>query len=71
MNSKEQLKYLKNLSKNIKKIRKEKGLTQADCNVDERTIRRIENENFNPSLLTLIQIAKGLDVTLTELLNMD
>lgn len=71
MNNKEQLKYLKNLSKNIKKIRKEKGLTQADCNVDERTIRRIENENFNPSLLTLLQISKGLGVKLTELLNFD
>ena len=71
MNNKEQLKYLKNLSKNIKKIRKEKGLTQADCNVDERTIRRIENESFNPSLLTLLQIATGLDVTLIELLNFE
>lgn len=71
MNNKEHLKYLKNLSKNIKKIRKEKGLTQADCNVDERTIRRLENECFNPSLLTLLQIAKGLDVTLIELLNFE
>lgn len=71
MNNKEQLKYLKNLSKNIKKIRKEKGFTQADCNVDERTIRRIENESFNPSFLTLLQISEGLGVTLIELLNFE
>ena len=69
MDAKEELKYLKNLSKNIKKIRKEKGLTQADCGIDERTMRRIENENFNPSYLTLVQVAKGLDVTIFELLD--
>jgi transcriptional regulator with XRE-family HTH domain len=69
MDAKEELKYLKSLAKNIKKIRKEKGLTQADCGIDERTIRRIENENFNPSYLTLIQISKGLNITIAELLD--
>ncbi len=70
MNHKEELKYLNALSGNIKKIRKAKKLTQADCGVDERTIRRIENENFNPSYLTLVQIADGIGVSLYELLNL-
>ena len=69
MDAKEELKYLKNLSKNIKKIRIEKGLTQADCGIDERTMRRIENENFNPSFLTLVQIAEAFDITVFELLD--
>ena len=71
MNSKEELKYLKNLSKTIKKLRLEKSFTQADLNVDERTIRRIENENFNPSFLTLIQISKALDVPIGRLFDME
>ncbi|HXU28114.1 MAG TPA: helix-turn-helix transcriptional regulator [Bacteroidia bacterium] len=69
MDAKEELKYLKNLSKNIKKIRQQKGLTQADCGIDERTMRRIENENYNPSYLTLVQISKAFDITIMELLN--
>lgn len=71
MNSKEELKYLKHLSKTIKKIRLEKGLTQADLNVDERTVRRIENENFNPSYLSLVQISKALQVPLSTLVDID
>lgn len=71
MNSKEELKYLKTLSKTIKKLRLEKSFTQADLNVDERTIRRIENENFNPSFLTLVQISKALDVPLGKLFDME
>jgi transcriptional regulator with XRE-family HTH domain len=69
VNNKEEMKYLNILSSNLKKIRKAKGLTQANCGVDERTIRRIENENFNPSYLTLVQIAKALKVSLADLLN--
>lgn len=67
MNHKEEIKYLNALSGNLKKIRKAKKFTQADCGVDERTIRRIENENFNPSYLTLIQIALSMGIRLEEL----
>ena len=69
MEHKEDIKYLKQLSKNLKKIRKEKGLTQMDCGIDERTIRRIENENYNPSFLTLIEISKGLGISISELVD--
>ena len=68
MTHKEELKYLKALSANLKKFRNAKGITQADCGVDERTIRRIENENFNPSFLTLVQISEELRIKLSELL---
>ena len=71
MNHEEEIKYLKALSSRLKKIRKEKGLTQADCGVDERTIRRIEGnaENYNPSFLTLIEISKGMGIELSELID--
>ena len=68
MDAKEELKYLKNLSKNIKRIRKEKGLNQAECGIDERTMRRIENENFNPSYLTLLQVAEAFEMDLADLI---
>ena len=57
------------LANNLKRIRKKKGFTQSDCGVDERTVRRIENENFNPSYLTLLQIAEALEIPLAELID--
>jgi|LakMenEpi03Aug12_release.lakeMendotaPanAssembly.Ray.scaffolds.fasta_scaffold3377109_1 transcriptional regulator with XRE-family HTH domain len=69
MEPKEDKKHLKNLSKNLKRLRKEKGLTQVDMGIDERTIRRIENEDFNPSYLTLVHIAEALNITVSELLS--
>lgn len=69
MNHIEEQQYLNKLGKRIKQLREAKGLTQSECGVDDRTIRRIENERevFNPSYLTLIEISKGLGVSLSEL----
>jgi len=57
----------------LKQLRKAKGLTQSDCGVDDRTIRRIESEDkvFNPSYLTLVEISKGMGISLNELLDID
>jgi transcriptional regulator with XRE-family HTH domain len=73
MNHLEEQEYLNKLGVRLKQIRLEKGLTQSDCGVDDRTIRRIENtgEIFNPSFLTLIEIAKGMDISLIQLLDFD
>jgi len=73
MNHLEELEYLNKLGKRLKQLRKEKGLTQSECGVDDRTIRRIENngEVFNPSYLTLIEIATGMNITLKELLDIE
>ena len=71
MNHLEEKEHLIKLGARLKQLRKEKGLTQSQCGVDDRTIRRIENtrEIFNPSYLTLVEISIGMDVPLNELLN--
>ncbi len=64
---------LKQLGKRIKQVRNEKGLTQFDLaakiNTDESSIARFEIGGTNPTYLTLLKIAKGLDVSLSELLS--
>lgn len=63
--------YIQEVCKNIKRIRKEKGLTQKDvafaCNMEEPTYRRVENGNTNPTLRTLIKISKALHIEMVEL----
>ena len=60
------------LSKNLKKLRKQKGLSQDRlaklADVANNTIIKIEQgENINPTLDTLKKIAKALGVGLDEL----
>jgi transcriptional regulator with XRE-family HTH domain len=56
---------------NIKKIRKEKGLTQSQlgkkCGIDEANIRKYENGKLTPKTETLQKIALALQVDLAEL----
>lgn len=55
----------------IKKIRKERGLTQKQlgelCGIAESTIRRYELGDLNPKLDTIKKIAYALNVTISEL----
>jgi len=60
------------LSKNLKKLREQKGLSQDRlaklADVANNTIIKIEQgENINPTLDTLKKIAKALGVGLDEL----
>jgi transcriptional regulator with XRE-family HTH domain len=62
-----------NIAKNIKKLRKEKGISQdrlsklADLSLN--TIVNIEaGNNSNPTIETLEKIAKALGVSIDELL---
>lgn len=54
------------IGENIKKIRKEKGLTQKElgnlCHIDAANIRKYENGKQNPKTETLDKIAAALDV---------
>ena len=54
-----------NLIENIIKIRKEKGLTQADLaqrtGISQQVLSRVENENSNPKLNTLVEIANAMN----------
>lgn len=64
------------LSKNLKKLREKKGLSQDRlaklADIANNTIIKIEQgENINPRLDTLKKIAKALEVSIDELVNDD
>ncbi len=63
------------LGANIKKCRKEKGLTQKKlalmANISRSYLADVENERYNPSLDVLQSIAKGLEITAQQLLKDD
>lgn len=60
------------VGENIKRIRKEKGLTQKQlaekCGMYESQVRRYELGKANPKLETIRKIAKALDVDVWELI---
>ncbi|HTB05823.1 MAG TPA: helix-turn-helix transcriptional regulator [Bacteroidia bacterium] len=62
---------IKQIGRNIRKFRVKKGLTQLDlaamCGLEETAIGRLENGNTNPTIKTLLKLAKALDVKLTML----
>ena len=66
------LKYEKLLTKvaaNIKRIRKEKGLTVTDMveyGFEDRNYRRLESGKQSPSLYTLLRIAQAFKVDISE-----
>lgn len=62
------------LSKNLKRLREKKGLSQDRlaklADVANNTIIKMEQgENLNPTLDTLKKIAKALEVSVDELIN--
>jgi len=61
------------LSKNLKKLREKKGLSQDRlaklADVANNTIIKIEqSENVNPTLETLRKIAKALEISVDDLI---
>ncbi len=61
------------LSKNLRKLREQKGLSQDRlaklADVANNTIIKIEQgENINPTLETLKKVAKALEVSIDELI---
>ena len=64
--------FLKNVGKNIVRIRKERNITQEKlANLLEThgyALRRIEKGEVNTTIWTLKKIAKALDVDIKELL---
>lgn len=64
---------LKRLGQQIKKLRMSKGLSQAKLGLiiekDQQSIHKVESGDFNPTYIYLLQIAKGLGITISELLD--
>ena len=67
--------YLISFGKNLKRVREEKNITQAqlaiDCDVDVSVISRIERGVVNTSLSNLKLIANALNIHLKELFDFD
>ena len=65
--------YLLALGKQIRSLRLSKNLRQTEvayrCNFDKSNYNTIEAGKRNPTITSLIKIAKALDVTLIEMLN--
>ena len=71
------LDLLKNIGRNIKKIREDKGLSQVDLIgkmeglFDPTNISRIEAGRNNPTIYTLQRIADALEVSLEEIVKLE
>lgn len=63
--------YLINLGKRIKEIRLQKKIAQTEiayrCGFDKSNFNTIESGKRNPTIISLLKIAKALDVSLIEL----
>jgi transcriptional regulator with XRE-family HTH domain len=61
-----QQEYLKKFGENLKKIREGKGISQrvlaTFCDVDASHISKIERGEKNITILTIIELANGLEV---------
>ena len=73
MNTKES-KYFQKLGAKIKQLREEKEIDQKsfafDCEIGRTQLYMIEKGRTNPRLLTLMKIADGLEISISELLNL-
>lgn len=63
------------LGSRIKELRKSKGLSQAKLGLlilkDQQSIHKVEAGEFNPTYLYLLELSKGLEMSITELLNFE
>lgn len=64
--------YLVSLGNRIKEIRLQKKISQTEiayrCGFDKSNYNTIESGKRNPTIISLLKIAKALDVSLLELL---
>jgi len=69
--NKEELK--KKVGQRIVELRGKKGWNQSDlaraCNKDRQALEKLENGKVNPTIYSLLEIAKALDVPLKELVD--
>ena len=59
---------MENLGEKIKRLRSEKGFSQANLHQNQSAVAQIENGyNSKPKKQTLVQIAKNLEMSFEEL----
>ncbi|MCG8331881.1 MAG: helix-turn-helix domain-containing protein [Chitinophagales bacterium] len=61
----------KKVGQRIVELRSQKGWSQSDlaraCEKDRQAMEKLENGKVNPTIYTLLEISKALDVPLVEL----
>lgn len=71
----EKIAFLKSFGKRIETLRNEKNLSlrqlSQDCDIDYSDISKIEKGLRNIQMSTVLELAKGLDVTTKELFDFD
>ncbi len=69
--NKEQLK--KKVGQRIVELRSQRGWSQSDlaraCNKDRQALEKLENGKVNPTIYSLLEIAKALEVPLKKLVD--
>lgn len=73
MVSEEQKIFLEKFGKHLQNLRKQKNLSlrklAQKCEVDFADIKRYENGQINPTLLTVLELSRGLEVSVVELMS--
>ena len=63
------------IGQRIRELRESKGITQQDlaaaCNFEKTNMSRIEAGRTNPTLSTLYKISQALEITISELVNVE
>jgi putative transcriptional regulator len=63
----------KKIGRRIVELRTQKGWSQSDlaraCEKDRQAIEKLENGKVNPTLYSLLEIAKAFGVSLNKLVN--
>jgi transcriptional regulator with XRE-family HTH domain len=66
---------LKKLGHKIKQIRTEKGISQLtlgiEIDVEKSNVSRIESGRVNPRFFTLYKVSRALDISLSELVDIE
>ncbi|WP_024771873.1 helix-turn-helix domain-containing protein [Aquimarina macrocephali] len=61
----------RNIGKRIVELRTQKGWSQSDlaraCDKDRQALEKLENGKVNPTIYSLLEISKALEVSLPEL----
>lgn len=73
MASEEQKKFLLRFGTHLLELRKKKNLSYRklaqNCDIDHADIRKYEKGEINMTILTMVEFAKGLEITLKELMD--
>lgn len=63
----------KKIGQRIVELRTQKGWSQSDlaraCNKDRQAMEKLESGKVNPTLFSLLEIAKALDIPLKKLVD--